>query len=221
LESRELEAGTKAIVNEVDYGNNITANVESEEINGDEESSGPKKVNNTKYVGCWDHSLGRMTYENVDENFSEILLEKDPKNNSYHPRVVPRTQEKEHTAFFFKASAPSHTEKSTEPVTRIPSGQGSPTDKESTPNHPIATDTTRKSPVSVANWKKRARKGQNSGEATAKKTGVEGKRKVAEDEVRAQDRAVSRPKKGRKDDGLQDGTINEQAVAVVQPRRTQ
>jgi len=220
-ESGELEAGTKAIVNKGDYGNNITASEESDEINEVEGSSGPKKVSSTKYVGCWDPLVGRMTYEQVDEHFSEILLERDPKNNSYHPRVVPRPQENANPVFHFKASAPSHTEKSTEHASRIPPGPVSQTDKESTPNQLIATDTPRQSPVSVANWKKRARKGQNSGEATAKKTGVEGKRKVAEDNVHAQDEAGLRPKKGRKAEGLLDGTINELAVAVEQPRQTQ
>jgi hypothetical protein len=206
-ESRELEAGIKEIANEVVYGKNKMPNVESGDINEDEESSGPKKENKTKYVGFWDSSLGRMRYENVDENFCDILLEKDPKDNSYHPRVVPRTQEKEHAVFLFKAAIPSHTEKSTEIVTGFPKGQVSLADKESTPNPPTAKEKIRKSPASVANWKKRARQGQNSVAVTTKKKGTEGKRKLVEDEVYELDGADSLPKKGRKAEGVQAGPI--------------
>jgi hypothetical protein len=66
-ELRELEEEIMGKANE-----NMLPNVETGDINKDEGSSRPKKENKTTYVGCWDSSLGRMRYENIDEISCDI-----------------------------------------------------------------------------------------------------------------------------------------------------
>lgn len=67
-ESRELDEEIIGKVNEPLYGKNLLPNVETGAINKAEGNNGPKKENKTRYVGCWDSSLGHMRYENIDES---------------------------------------------------------------------------------------------------------------------------------------------------------
>jgi len=220
-ELRELEEEIMGKANEALYGKNVLPNVETGDINKDEGSSGPKKENKTRYVGCWDSSLGRMRYENIDESSCDILLERDPRDNTYHPCVVPRTQEDGQAVFHSKAVKPSHTEKSKEVDIWTPKVQENLEGTESTPNPLTAKGKIRKSPGLVANWKKRARQGLSSVVVTVKKKGEDGKRKQVEEVGDALDGADSQPKKGRKADTLHSGLIYEPVVSVEQPRPAQ
>lgn len=54
---------------------------------------GPTIEKKKQYLGRWDSALGQMIYECLEEAPSDLMLEKDPRDNTYHPLVVPRSKE--------------------------------------------------------------------------------------------------------------------------------
>lgn len=54
----------------------------------------PTAKKKKQYLGRWDSELGQMVYECIDEDSSTILMERDPRSDTYHPYVVTRSKEK-------------------------------------------------------------------------------------------------------------------------------
>lgn len=146
------------------------------------------------------------------------MLERDQKDNMYHPCVVPRTNEKGQAVFHFKVVNPNHVEKSLEVDIGAPKVQEILEGLESMPNPPTDKGKNWKSLGSVANWKKMARQGPSSDVVTVKKKGEDGKQKVDREAV---DGADSQPKKSRKAGALHSGLIYEPAMVVEQPLLSQ
>jgi hypothetical protein len=53
----------------------------------------PTTKKKKQYLGRWDSELGQMVYECIDEDSSTILMERDPRSDTYHPHVVTRSKE--------------------------------------------------------------------------------------------------------------------------------
>jgi hypothetical protein len=43
-----------------------------------------------QYIGTWDSSLGRMTWQDVGDGLHEVHLDWDPTSTSYFPKIKPK-----------------------------------------------------------------------------------------------------------------------------------
>jgi hypothetical protein len=152
-----------------------------------------------------------MTYENLNAAFSTILLEKDPRDHTYHPRVVRGSKAKGPDVLNLETDTSNLEEGS--PVKKA-RGKYPHTD------HPMKLSGGRSclSPGPVVTCKKRARQGATSPKQPSKGSTMEGKRQV---DKRAEEKVDSQPKKGRTSGSFLPHIFSEQAGAVEQPQPTQ
>jgi len=178
----------------------------------------PEGKKKKQFLDRWDPTLGQMVYECVDEEFSTIMLERDPCSDSYHPRVVTSGDTK-------GWAAPNSSEVRGDIERELPDKEISGFKKKgrgmSTEAQPLVTQSNERKKASngsVANWKKRARHEAASTQSEVQKdTNADG----SKEDQRIMEEGVYQQKKGRKMVEGQLCCTKELAVAVEQPRQAQ
>jgi hypothetical protein len=178
----------------------------------------PEGKKKKQFLGRWDSDLGQMVYECVDEDFSTIMLERDPCSDSYYPRVVTSRAEKGWAVPNLSEERGDSERKLSEKELTSSKKKGREMSTEAQALFTPPTERLKASNGSVSNWKKRARQEAASTQSKEQKGTIGDGSKEDQSTVVEVD---YQQRKGRK---LVEGQLcctKQLAVAVKQPRQAQ